>query len=106
VRVAQELAGPENVGNIGLGLVIKGQLDKDPTIMDQIRALNLQHIWLSSGAVSSLDEVDFTRYCKMISDSFREQQHELNLYVQVQNYRLLNNILSLFSPPTSDIIIS
>jgi hypothetical protein len=69
-RETQIIAGTAKSLNVGLGLVVRGQLDKETTILDQIIAFNPANIWLSSDAVVVLDEVDFTNYCRFLSKSF------------------------------------
>jgi hypothetical protein len=70
--------------SVGLGFTIKGQLDKFPTIIDQVRDLNPQNLWLSSGLMSEHSTgIDYSVYCRLVRKSFESQIDRVNLFVQV-----------------------
>lgn len=52
LQVAKELSHKPD--NIGIGLIVKGQLEKDPSILENVLELKPKNIWLSFGSVSNI----------------------------------------------------
>lgn len=83
LQTAKERLGNELEDNLGVGFAIKGQLDRDPVIIDQILSLDPKNIWLSTD-----ERVDMTPFVSLFLREDNYRNSRVNIFVQVSSPKM------------------